>query len=158
MPRYAADALEEAAQSLFERAGLAPEIATVVAETLVEADLLGFDTHGLRFCPAYVKDIETGAAARSGTPSILNDRPGALTLDGMGLPGPWVVRWALEQAERRLAANATVAVAVRNARNAGCLATYARRVALTGRLLLLTASAPTNAAVAPFGGRASNSN
>ena len=153
MATYAAADLERAAQALFERAGLAQEIAAAVAETLVSADLMGFDTHGLRFCPAYVKDIETGAAAKRGAPTILKERPGALTLNGGGLPGPWVLAWALAEAEARLSGAATVACAIRNARNAGCLATYARKAALSGRMLLLTASAPTNAAVAPFGGR-----
>lgn len=152
-PRYRAEDLTRAAETLFQRAGLASEIAAAVAETLVEADLLGFDTHGLRFCPAYVKDIETGGAATSGRPAILNERPGGLTVDGKRLPGAWVLYEAIREAEARLSETATVAVAVRNARNAGCLATYCRREALKGRMMLLTASAPTNAVVAPFGGR-----
>ncbi len=153
MARYRAGALIGAARSLYEAAGLAPEIALTVAEALVEADLLGFDTHGLRFCPAYIKAIESGGMAKSGDPIVLNERPGALTLDGAGLPGQWVMAWALEEAERRIGDGATMAVAVKNARNAGCLAVYARRVALGGRMLILTASAPTNGVVAPYGGR-----
>ncbi|MEK9753389.1 MAG: hypothetical protein VW338_09280 [Rhodospirillaceae bacterium] len=50
--RYRHEELIQAAAELYEAAGLELDIARVVAEILVEADLLGYSTHGLQFMPA----------------------------------------------------------------------------------------------------------
>ncbi|MFZ3120980.1 MAG: Ldh family oxidoreductase, partial [Variovorax sp.] len=44
---YDANALRRFGADLLQRAGLAAPMATCVADTLVEGDLLGHDTHGL---------------------------------------------------------------------------------------------------------------
>ncbi|HKI99596.1 MAG TPA: Ldh family oxidoreductase [bacterium] len=139
---------------LFGKAGLAPEIAQTVAEILVEADLLGYDTHGLQFVPAYLAGIEARRTTTAGEPAVLADRGHLLCLDGRGLPGQWATVWALERACERVAEHGTVAVTLRSAQNISCLATYVKRAAERGLLALLMASAPGSAVVAPHGGRA----
>jgi len=54
------------ASSLLSCAGLDTEISKVVAETLVEGDLLGHDTHGLGLLASYIKEIESGGMKRQG--------------------------------------------------------------------------------------------
>ena len=46
-PLYRADALEDYASALLQKAGLEASKAGSVARTLVEGDLLGHDTHAL---------------------------------------------------------------------------------------------------------------
>ena len=151
--RYRAEDLAACAQALFARAGLDAGHARAVADVLVEADMLGFATHGLQFVPAYVADIEAGRTRTSGAPEVLKDGGATLLLDGGGLSGQPVMLEALETGLARLKTHASVTVAVRGTRNISCLAVYARRGALAGALTLVAASAPRNAAVAPFGGR-----
>ncbi|MBL4719584.1 MAG: Ldh family oxidoreductase [Alphaproteobacteria bacterium] len=151
--RYRASDLLECASLLFQRAGLDAPIAAVVAEILVEADLLGYATHGLQFTPAYIAGIETGRTATSGEPVIINDHGGTLLLDAAGLPGQWVVVKALEMAFARLDTHPVVCMVIRGSENISCLATYVKRAALQGYMAILTTSSPGNAAVAPFGGR-----
>lgn len=151
--RYHSDDLIRCAAWLFERAGLDGAIAAVVAEILVEADLLGYDTHGLQFAPAYLADIEAGRTTVSGEPEILNDNGGSLLLDGRRLPGQWVVIRALAMARERIGQHPVVTIAMRRSQNISCLATYVRRAANGGQLALLTTSSPGNAVVAPHGGR-----
>ena len=146
--------LIDCASSLFHRAGLDASIAACVAEILVEADLLGYATHGLQFVPAYISGIERGQTATSGEPGILNDHGGVLLLDGQRLPGQWVVTRALDMAFARLDQHPVVCVAIRGSENISCLATYVKRAALRGYMAILTTSTPGHAAVAPFGGRA----
>lgn len=153
MPRYSHVDLMDCTALLFERAGIDFKIAHVMAEVLVEADLLGFDTHGLQFVPAYLSAIEDGQTRTSGEPEILRDEGAALVIDGRFLPGQWVARYALDTALERITNHPTVTVSICRSQNISCLATYAKRAADKGVMAILAASAPGNAVVAPHGGR-----
>jgi L-lactate dehydrogenase len=123
-----------------------------VASVLVEADLLGHDTHGLELLPSYLAHIEQGLMTLEGEPTVLNDRPAVLAWDGHRLPGPWLVLRAIEEAGKRAKLYGTGSVSIRKSYHIACLAVYARRVAEQGLALLLYTSAPAGSSVAPFGG------
>ena len=154
MTRYTSTALIDTTRQLFTAAGLDDGIAQVVAEILVEADLLGYSTHGLQFVPAYMAALEAGKWATSGEPEIVNDSGAALRIDGRALPGQWVTVNALQLALERTKTHPVVTVAIGKCHNISCLATYCRRAALQGVMAIVAASAPSNAVVAPAGGRA----
>ncbi len=151
--RFSHVVLIDATTDLFSKSGLDEPIAHTVAEILVEADLLGYDTHGLQFVPAYLEGVESGHLTKSGEPEILCDSGNGILLDGRGLPGQWNVVRALALATERMADNAVVSVSIRGSGNISCLATYMRRAADAGYLALL-ATAGTTPIVAPHGGRA----
>jgi LDH2 family malate/lactate/ureidoglycolate dehydrogenase len=153
--RYAADALREFATRLLQRAGLAEERASVVAEVLVEADLLGVTTHGLDMLGRYLEELAGGRMAREGEPETLRDSGSALTWDGRRLPGPWLVKRAIRAARERLAAHPTATVVIRRSHHIGCLQAYLKPVTDDGLVILLTCSDPTGAGVTPHGGVAS---
>ena len=69
--RYAAPELVTFATALLERAGLEADKARVVAEILVEGDLLGHATHGLHLLAPYLNELEKGTMTKSGEPHIL---------------------------------------------------------------------------------------
>lgn len=154
MTRYRPESLIDATARLFTAGGLDGPIARVVAEILVEADLLGYSTHGLQFVPAYMAALEAGKWTTAGTPEIVNDRGASMHLEGRGLPGQWVMVKALEMALERRAEHPVVTLAIGRSQNISCLATYCRRAALDGIMTIVAASAPGNAVVAPTGGRA----
>jgi LDH2 family malate/lactate/ureidoglycolate dehydrogenase len=88
MKYHAAD-LVSFADQLLQATGLAGDRARVVAEILVEADLMGHSTHGLQLLPACLGELEKRAMTKEGEPETLADRGTALTWDGRYLPGPW---------------------------------------------------------------------
>ncbi|HMQ86241.1 MAG TPA: Ldh family oxidoreductase [Flavilitoribacter sp.] len=151
-PKYPSASLIRFAQALMEKAGLPPDRAEVVAETLVEADLMGHSTHGLELLPAYLKSLASGEMERSGDPLVLNDTGSTLTWDGRYLPGPWLVHQAIDQALDRIEQYPVVTAAIRCSHHIGCLAAYPERATKEGLLMLLSCSDPRNATVAPFGG------
>ena len=153
--RYAADALRGFATRLLQRAGLVEERASVVADVLVEADLLGVTTHGLDMLGRYLEELAGGGMAREGEPETLRDSGSALTWDGRRLPGPWLVKRAIAAARERLAAHPTVSVVIRRSHHIGCLQAYLKPVTDDGLVILLTCSDPTGAGVTPHGGVAS---
>lgn len=151
VPRHRADELIAFAAALLRRAGLDAEMAADVAAVLVEGDLLGRDTHGLRLLAPWLAEIEAGRMAREGAPRVFNARAVAALWDGQRLPGPWLVRRAIDWAAPRAAQYGCAGIVVRGSHHAGCLAAYLEPVARAGLLIQLACSDSGGASGAPFG-------
>ncbi len=151
-PLYDAAALVTFASGLLQRAGLQAAMAASVAQTLVDGDLLGHDTHGLALLAGYLKEIENGTMATSGQPDVLSDRPAAVLWDGRRLPGPWLVHQGIDLLLLRARALGTATLAIRRSHHIACLAVYMLRALDEGMLMLLACSDPNTASVAPYGG------
>jgi len=149
--RFDAAALEGFAEALLTRAGLARERARVVAQVLVEGDLLGHGTHGLQLLAPYLRDIESGHLCTEGEPEVVADHGAAVTWDGRFLPGPWLVRRAMDLAFDRSGAHPVVTVVIRRSHHIACLAAYLKQATDRGLVMLLSCSDPSAASVAPHG-------
>lgn len=152
--RFAAPALIDFGAALLTAAGLENAKARVVAEVLVEGDLLGHTTHGLALLPQYLAEVESGSMRKAGEPRVVADFPAAVTWDGGRLPGPWLTVKAVELAMTRARTNGTCTVVVRRSHHIACLAAYLQRVTEQGLMVVLTCSDPNVCSVAPHGGRA----
>jgi LDH2 family malate/lactate/ureidoglycolate dehydrogenase len=150
--RQPATDLTAYAQHLLEAVGVDRAIASDVAEVLVEADLMGHDTHGLQLLASYLAEIEKGGMTRSGSHEVLNERGATALWDGRRLPGPWLVLRAIETATAKALQHGTGTVVIRRSHHIACLAAYLRRVTEQGLVLLLQCSDPNTQSVAPFGG------
>lgn len=154
IPRYRAQDLESFAQQLLSGLGLETAIARTVAATLLEGDLLGHTTHGLQLLAPYLDELETGRMARAGQPTVLQDHGTAIFWDGNYLPGPWLVRRAIETGLERLSTSPVFIASIKQSHHIACLAAYLERVARQGYLIVLTTSDPAlGTKVAPFGSR-----
>lgn len=151
--RYTATALIDLARALLERAGLEADKARVVAEILVEGDLLGHNTHGLALLASYLAELEKGGMRKSGEPEVLADFPAAITWDGRRLPGPWLTVRALALAAGRARQYGTCTVSIRRSHHIACLAAYLRPVTEQGLMVILASSDAFTSSVAPHGGR-----
>lgn len=150
--RYSVSELNRCATELLVAAGMASDLATVVAETLVEGDLLGHDTHGLALLAPYIKEIENGAMTLSGSPELISDRGASLLWDGRRLPGPWLVRQGLDTLVPRAREFGSATLVIRRSHHIACLAAYLLRATEQGLMLVLASSDPAVASVAPHGG------
>jgi L-lactate dehydrogenase len=151
--RHDAAALTGFAQSLLTAAKMPDDRARDVAEILVEADLLGHDTHGLQLLPTYLQHVEGGQMTLVGEPVTLSDRGAVVAWDGQRLPGPWLVLRAMELATARAKTFGSGTVTVGRSHHIACLAAYLQRATDAGLVMLLLTSAPSGASVAPFGGQ-----
>jgi L-lactate dehydrogenase len=151
-PRHAAGALVDLATALATGAGLEAAKARVMAEVLVEADLLGHSTHGLSLLPRYLGDIESGAMTRSGEPEVVRDRGAAVAWRGRRLPGAWLVRKAIDLGLERAATHGSCTIAIADSYHIACLAAYLTQATDRGCMVVISTSAPAAATVAPFGG------
>jgi LDH2 family malate/lactate/ureidoglycolate dehydrogenase len=153
--RYRAEDLVRFAAALLEKAGLQSDKCKVVAEILVEGDLLGHNTHGLHLLAPYLNDLEKGGMTKSGQPRVIADFPAAVTWDGMRLPGCWLTASAIDLALERAKKFGTCTVAIRRSHHIACLAAYLKRVTDQGMMILLISSGPETGGVVPHGGRGS---
>ena len=151
-PRYPVGALIDFARALLAGAGMQPVSAQAVAEVLVEGDCLGHDTHGLALLAGYLGELDSGAMQGVGEPRVLAERTVAATWDGQRLPGPWLVRRAIDWAQPRARLHGSATVVIRRSHHIACLAAYLEPVARDGLMVLLSSSDPATASVAPFGG------
>ena len=150
--RYPANALQAFASDLLVAAGLAREMAAVVAEVLLEGDLLGHDTHGLALLAPYLAELKNGTMAKSGTHRVIEGREASALWDGGRLPGPWLTRLAIDDAIERTRKCGTGTVVIRRSHHIACLAAYLTRATERGFVLLISCSDPNAASVAPHGG------
>src|SRR5581483_7314785 len=111
--RFTANELLRFGRSLLNRAGLADERARDVAEVLLEGDLLGHKTHGFALLPRYLDALHDDSMTKQGEPEVVADHGAALTWDGHYLPGPWLVRRAIDTARERLASFPTATIVLR---------------------------------------------
>ena len=149
---YDAKKLTHYASSLLNCAGLDSEIAQVVAETLVEGDLLGHDTHGLGLLASYIKEIESAGMKKAGSPIVISDKPGVRLWDGQRLPGPWLLDQAYKTLAPRARSLGVASLAIKRSHHIACLAVYLMRALQDGYLMVLASSDANSASVAPFGG------
>lgn len=150
--RFDSSSLTSFATDLMTRSGLSEERACVVAEVLVEGDLMGHDTHGLQLLGPFLQSIEDGSMCLEGEPEVVAETMVSFTWDGNYLPGPWLVREALKKALSKIEEQGVVTGVIRRSHHIACLQAYLLQAVEAGKVLLIASSDPACQAVAPFGG------
>ena len=150
--RYPARQLIEFTESLCRAFNMGEAQAKAVAEILVEGDLLGHDTHGLQLLTPYLRALDRGAMLAEGEVAVLSQRAAIASWDGRYLPGPWLVRKAIDTAKSMAGQCGTGTVVIRQSSHIGALAAYLEQPAREGYLIQILCSDPSVASVAPFGG------
>ncbi|MFC3703886.1 Ldh family oxidoreductase [Devosia honganensis] len=128
------------------------DAARVVAELLVEADLLGHGTHGIDLLASYVAELERGTMLGTGEPDILRDHGAIAHWDGRWLSGVRLIAQAIDTALEKASRYGLGAVSIRRAHHTACLQAYLERATQRGMMVIIASSDPRSATVAPFGG------
>jgi LDH2 family malate/lactate/ureidoglycolate dehydrogenase len=139
------------AKRVFQSLNMPPHIADAATEALVEADLRGINSHGIRLLPLYLERAANGQLIPDAEPETIHETDTTAVLDacqGMGHYASTVtMRRACEKASRR---GLGAAVVRRNNHN-GAISHYAISAARRGMIgVACTACAPR---VAPHGGK-----
>jgi len=124
-PRIAAPALAAFIKRAFEAAGLRSEDAKVVADLMVEADLLGSDTHGVIRLPLYLRRLKAGGINARPDIRIVQERPATALVDGDNGIGHLVMRFAAMTAIEKAKGAGVAWVGARMSNHAGPAALYA---------------------------------
>ena len=150
--RYSHASLLEFGASLFRAAGLAPDRALTMASVFLEADLLGFTTHGMNRIPHNLRWLEEGSSRLDGDPVVLAETASLFNWDANFLPGPWVVTKAIDRCIEKVQTGGIVSATIRRSQHIACLGAYCPRIAEAGYVALITCSTPTEHTVCAHGG------
>lgn len=148
------DALLAFTAQVFEASGARSEEAAIVAEHLVTASVLGYDTHGVLRIPQYVEDVKKGVIKPDGTPKIDVDTGATAVVDGAWNFGQVGGRFAIDLAIAKARESRTATIVARCCNHAGRLGAYTTRAAEQGFLAMAFCNSPIHGHfVAPWGGR-----
>ena len=143
--------LSDLTTSILESHGVPTADAALVADSLIQADLWGHQSHGVLRLPWYVERVRRGAMTAVAAPETLVDAGAMLLLDGRDGIGQVLTERARTEAVSRARIHGVGAVGVRNSNHFGTAMYFTRRAAADGCVAMLTTNA--SPAMAPWGGR-----
>ncbi len=147
-----ADALRTFAAQVFERAGLGATDAHLCADTLVQADLWGHQSHGVMRLSWYAARLRSGVVDARAAPEIVSDVGAVAVLDGHDTMGQVSAGRAADLAIERAKRHGIGAIAVRNSNHFGTAMYFTLIAARAGCIGFLSTNA--SPAMPPWGGRA----
>jgi LDH2 family malate/lactate/ureidoglycolate dehydrogenase len=149
--RIAPARLLDFATSVYAAAGMPEADARLVADTLVQADLWGHQSHGVLRLPWYLARLKAGVCTPVADPKLVVDAGGVAVIDGGDAMGQVLTDFAIKGAIRRAKAHGIAAVALRNSNHFGTALYYTLQAARADCVAFLSTNA--SPAMAPWGGR-----
>jgi LDH2 family malate/lactate/ureidoglycolate dehydrogenase len=146
----AADRLHGWVTELLTAWGYSPDDAGYLAETLVDANLRGIDSHGVIRLAAYRARIDADLTSATAQP-VLSGTGAALRVDAHGAAGQIAARVAARAARDAAREHGIAAVAIHGSTHIGAAGYYARWLAGEGLVAVVTSN--SEPVVVPFGGR-----
>jgi uncharacterized oxidoreductase len=144
--------LEAATAAVFRGLGSDAREAALIARHLVEANLMGHDSHGVGVIPMYARAIETGGMRLNHRLETVLDAGGMLVCEGGSGAGQVMAHEAMELGIARAAANGSAIVGLRNSHHVGRIGHWAEQCAAAGMVSMHFVNVAAGAFVAPFGG------
>lgn len=148
-----ADELTDFCARVFERVGSSPAEARQVANSLVDSNLTGHDSHGVIRVPRYVDWVRAGEITPNQTIETLVDTPVIAVVDGRFGFGQVVAPLAVDIGVEKAKAMGLAAVSLRNSGHVGRVGEWAERAAAAGLVSVHFVNAAGSILVAPFGAR-----
>src|SRR3989442_3018901 len=150
---YKPEAVERLVTAIFARAGSRDEEARTVARHLVEANLVGHDSHGVVRVPSYIDWLRTDMVRANQSARIVFETDTVAVIDGQFGFGQVIGEQAMATGIRKARRHALAAVALRNSGHLGRIGDWAIMAADAGLVSLhWVNTSGAGILVAPFGG------
>jgi LDH2 family malate/lactate/ureidoglycolate dehydrogenase len=147
----APEVLVEFATAVYSAIGVPDDDARLVADSLVQADLWGHQSHGVLRLSWYAKRIESGAMQAKTESDFVVDAGALAVIDGHDGIGQVLAANAAHEAVRRAKSHGVGVVGLRNSNHFGTAMYYTLMAAHAGCVGFLSTNA--SPAMAPWGGR-----
>ena len=152
MPRVDADVLETFTLDLLGALGMPSDSARAVSASLVEADVRGHRSHGVRLVPTkYADEIDTGRIDPVARPNVQLDDGGLAVVDGDWAFGHLVGRTAVDVAVEKAGTHGVSVTGLKHTSHIGRIGEWAERTTDAGCAFLAYVCNPGNNWVAPAG-------
>lgn len=149
--RVALDELRAHCAFVLEAAGLGADEATLVADSLVDAEARGISSHGVTRTRIYSERLKAGMLDPTARPVVVQDAGGSAHVDARNAIGHVGANRAVELAIERAREGGAFAVGVSNSNHCGTLAYFTRHAARQGLALVAMSTAPPT--MVYFGGK-----
>ncbi len=154
MPTLKAEQLYDLGMAIFLGLGVKEVDAKCVMDHLIQANLMGHNSHGVMRIKDYVDGIKEGRINIKGRPTILHETSTTAVIDGNWQFGQVTARMGMETAIKKAKENNLGAVGLIHCNHVGRLGAYAQMAIEEGIIgLLMANSAPPGGIVAPYGGK-----
>jgi LDH2 family malate/lactate/ureidoglycolate dehydrogenase len=150
MPTIDHQTLRRVIQSIVEAVGTPPESARAVSESLVEANLMGHDSHGVIRLVWYINFARKGSVLPAALPRVAAQRGATAQVDGARGWGQPAARLATQTAIGLAADQGVGIVSIVNCNHIGRVGEYVETIARAGMIGIAMCNA--GPAVAPYGG------
>ncbi len=145
--RINAGQLQAWVTTIFLRCGMDQHDATLLADSLVFADLSGVHSHGVLRVPEYVAKLTKGGVNPRGVPRIERDSAACLVVNGDNSMGQIGTTFAMQEVIKRAYTFGVAAAGIGGSNHCGALAYFARMALEHDMIGLATTNAlPTMAA------------
>lgn len=153
MPNFTAEELTAICLNVFQRWNISAAEAKVVTRSMVDANRVGHDSHGVIHLPKYVRELEAGLIQPGVPTETLHESASIAVLDGNWGFGPVIATRAVELAVQKAKQTDVSSVAVSRCNEVGRLGEYACLAADAEMIALLMANDHGGGTcVAPHGG------
>ena len=143
--------LLEFATAVYAQQGVPEADARLIADTLVQADLWGHQSHGVLRLGWYLDRLRNKVMHPVTTPEFVVDAGALAVIDGHDGVGHVLTKLAADEAVRRAKQHGIAAVGVRMSNHFGTCMYYTLHGARQGCVMMLTSNG--GPAMAPWGGR-----
>ena len=152
MPLFTPDRLGAIARRIIRGLETPEAAAAAVADHLVDAHLVGHDSHGVIRLPQYRNHVREGKVQPAALPEVLRESPTTALIDGHFGWGQVIAQRALELAIDKARSCSLAAVSVRNCYHIGRVGAYATAAAEAGFIAQIWCNGHGVCRVAPWGG------
>ncbi|MCY3720940.1 MAG: Ldh family oxidoreductase [Candidatus Poribacteria bacterium] len=153
MPNFTAEELTDICRSVFQKLNISTAEAEVVTKSMVDANRVGHDSHGVIHLPKYVRELEDGLIQPGAPTETLHESASIAVLDGNWGFGPVIATRSVELAIQKAKQTDISSVAVSRCNEVGRLGGYACLAAEAEMIGVLMANDHGGGTcVAPHGG------
>ena len=124
-----------------------------MAESFADANVMGFDSHGIAMLYRYLEFVDLGWLDPKAQPVIEKETDGSALIDGKWVFGQVACHYAMEVAKEKARTTGIACVSVHNASHCGRLGQYPQKVGEEGFIgISMVNNHGAGNMVAPFGG------
>jgi uncharacterized oxidoreductase len=155
MPVFQPDKLRAVGRAVFQAIGAPEHVARRVGDALVDANLVGHDSHGVIRIPQYVAAVNDGEVVPNAEPTIVRESTVSALIDGGWGFGQVTAETATREAIRRAKEHGLAAVSAVRCNHIGRVGEYPEMAAREGLVAFVTAGGfgGRGGRAAPFGGK-----
>jgi uncharacterized oxidoreductase len=145
--------LRQLIASIFQAAGCPTSEAECIAAHLVEANLVGHDSHGVIRIPSYVQWLRAGKVLANRTIQIVFENEAIAVVDGQFGFGQTIGEQAMELGIQKSSRHGVAVIALRNVAHLGRIGDWPLQAARAGKLSVhFVNTSGAGILVAPYGG------